>query len=65
MEQEKQEYVLNENASFFNCNICGDLQIRMTGDGEQPPEEGCCNPECPSSINREPVPGLKIYYSEY
>ena len=47
-----QEYYLNEDAAFFNCNICGDLQIRMTGDGEQPPEDGCCNPECPSNKGR-------------
>jgi len=50
----KQEHHYNELASVYSCNICGDVQIIMTGDGEQPPEDGCRNPDCPSNTN-EPI----------
>lgn len=60
----EQEYQLNDGAALFNCNICGDVQMRMTDD-EDKPTGGCCNPECESNKNREPVPGMKLDYMDY
>lgn len=59
-----QEYIFNENSAIYNCNICGDVQIVETAEGQQPPES-CCNPDCESNINRDPFPGLKVEYVDY
>lgn len=59
-----QEYVYNEKAAVYNCNVCNDVKIVMTGLGEQPPE-GCTDPECESNQGKTPTPGLQVKYVEY
>ena len=61
----EQEYYLNDGAAIYNCNICGDVQLIMVGDGESLPESGCKNPDCESNKNREPDKGMKLKFIEY
>jgi len=62
MSKFEQGYYINEEFSVFNCNICGDFQIREI---EEQLPDGCCNPECDSNTDREPAPGRKLYYMDY